>query len=399
MVEKENIYFVKEDVELVNQYQTCFEDFLKINHLHLQNNLYIPLINPRYNLDFEEQKNRSITFETPDLLNDRLSLDNIFSHAGFEPIKPLPIVNFGGNTLFISAGVQIIDNIIHQEGSLISNPKFVAQPVLRTQYIDGVSEGSSTSFINISTEAVNINPQEHFGFIQKWLKIFSNLGMETSKFTFSHRYIDNKTWGDKSFNSFELFVYYDGLEIGDASFNYKVPQSTREKINFSDIGFGLERIKWILQGCSYFDNFTSKYKNEISLPSLAFANTLALLAGSGLKPSNKECGYRFRLFSKRFIDEVKGQHTNLDDLFRENYKYWLKWTDLQTSESEVIETIKNENSRNFNRLLLDQLKDTYPDVGLDINLPTNVLIKRLSGTSVPQDVLNKVIINLHYKNE
>lgn len=396
MVEKENIYLVKEDVELVTQYQTCFEDFLKINHLQLQNNLYIPLTNPRYNLDSEVQKNRPVTFETSDLLNNHLFLENIFSHAGFEPIKPLPIVNFGGNTLFVSAGVQVIDEIIHKEASLITNPKFIIQPVLRTQYIDEVSEGSSTSFINISTEAVNISPDKHFKYLQEWLKVFSGLGMKTGNFTFSHRYLD-KTWGNKTFSGFEFFVYYNGIEIGDASFNYGVPQSTRGSINFSDIGFGLERIKWVLQKGSYFDNFTPKHYTETNLSSLAFANTLSLLAGSGLNPSNKEHGYRFRLFSKRFIDEVKGCHTGLNDLFIENYRYWSKWTDLKVSESDSLEIIKKENSRNFNRLLLDQLRDTYFDVGLDINLPTNVLIKRLGGTSVPQEVLNQVIIDLHYK--
>ncbi len=386
----------KEVIELRDEYQECFENFLKENRLHIQDDRYVPLSSLRFNLDFDEQKNKIVKLKDLTILDDHLSMEGIFSHLGFKPISPLPIVNEGGNTLFVSAGVQVIDDIIHREGQLISVPEFVAQPVLRTQYLDGVFEGSSTSFVNVSTEAVNVDPKKHFDYFQKWLEIFYGLGMESSKFTFTHRSIE-KMWGSKSFDSFEIFVYYDGLEIGDASFNYNVPQSTRENITFSDIGFGLERIRWILRGGSYFDNFNSKTNSEISLPALAFANTLALLSGSGLKPSNKEYGYRFRLFSKRFVDEVKGQYKDFDDLFMENYKYWSKWTNLSISEVESLERIKKENSRNFNRLLLDQMKDSYYDVGLDINLPTDVLLQRLGGTSVPHQVVDELLIDLNYR--
>lgn len=393
---KKEIYSEKEVIRLKSEYQKCFESFLRENQLHEQDDRYIPSSANRSNLDFDKQRDKFIGLEDLTLLDNRLRIEGIFSHLGFKPVEPLPIVNIGGNTLFVSAGVQIIDDIIHREGQLISIPRFVAQPVLRTQYIDGVAEGSSTSFVNVSTEAVNVDPKQHFNYFQKWLELFYSLGMSPDKFTFSHRFIE-KTWGSKSFDGFEFFIYYDDLEIGDASFNYNVPQDTRRNITFSDIGFGLERIKWVLRGGSYFDNFTSRPKSEISLPALAFANTLTLLSGSDLKPSNKEYGYRFRLFSKRFVDEVKGQYKDFDNLFAENYKYWSKWTNLSISEVESLERIKKENSRNFNRLLLDQIKIFYSDVGLDINLPTNVLLQRLGGTSVPSQIVNKLLINLNYQ--
>ncbi len=392
---KKEIHSEKEVVELKSEYQECFGSFLRENQLHIQGDRYVTLSANRSNLDFDEQKDKFTELRDLNLLDNRLQIEDIFSHLGFKPVDPLPIVNKDGNTLFVSAGVQIIDNIIHREDQLISVPIFVAQPVLRTQYIDGVSEGSSTSFVNVSTEAVNVKPRQHFDYFQKWLEIFYSLGMDSSEFTFSHRSIE-KTWGLKSFDGFEIFVYYNGLEIGDASFNYNVPQNTRGNITFSDIGFGLERIKWALQGGSYFDNFTSGPKDGISLSALAFANTLALLSGSDLKPSNKEYGYRFRLFSKRFVDEVKGRHKDFDDLFIENYKYWLKWINLSVLEVESLERIKKENSRNFNRLLLDQMKDSYHDIGLDINLPTNVLLQRLDGTSVPSQIVDKLLIDLNY---
>ncbi|MFA5750025.1 MAG: hypothetical protein WC895_02285 [Candidatus Shapirobacteria bacterium] len=395
---KKNNYLPEnKGTEIVDLYQVCFENFLETNELRpSDNDLYIKTSTTGCNLVTEGEQNNKSNLETLKLLNNPFFLKNIFTQLGFNSIEPLPIVNAKGNTLFVSAGVQIIDDIIHNDGIITEKPKFVIQPVLRTQYIDGVSEGSSTSFINISTEAVNIDPKEHFCFLQQWLKIFIDLGMEKDKFTFKSRHID-KTWGNKTFNGFELFIYYDGLEIGDGSFNYNVAQNTRGDINFSDIGFGLERVKWILSGGSYFDTFTTVYKNQLTLPSLAYANTLSLLSGSGLKPSNKEYGYRFRLFSKRFVDEVKGKCFELDNLFNENYKYWSNWTKLQISESESLSIIRKENSRNFNRLLLDELLKKFNDVNLDINLPTNEIIKRLSHTSVDTKTLEETINNLNYK--
>jgi len=380
----------KKDVDFLPDYNSYLDNFLSINGFSLVDGIYSQ---KEYPMSTQEKKVQQLALEK---LDNRFSLESVFSKSGFKPVEPLGIINNGGNTLFISAGVQILDSVIHEEGCFISEPIFISQPVLRTQYIDGISEGNSTSFINISTEAVNVNPQEHFNYLQNWLNIFYGFGMESSKFTFTHRAVD-KTWGDKIFNGLELFIYYDGLEIGDASFNYGVAQKTRDVINFSDIGFGLERIKWVIRGGSYFDNFISKKYPESSLSSLAFANTLSLLAGSGLNPSNKEHGYRLRLFSKRFIDEVKGQYQDFDDLFLENYRYWLKWTKLPVSEIDSLEIIKKENERNFNRLLLDHLKDNYTDVGLEINIPTNILLSRLNGTSVPRDLIDKLLFNLNYK--
>ena len=190
------------------------------------------------------------------------------------------------------------------------------------------------------------------------------------------------------------------MEIGDASFVKDFPQTNRNNLSFSDIGFGLERIRWILQGGTYANTFTenSHNKKETSIGDVCL-HSLTLLSGSGLKPSNKEHGYRFRLFSKRLIEDIKGDYVNLEASVAHYYQEWKKWTKLEVSEEETIKTISKENQRNFNRILIDELKKYYNDVNLDINLSTEIIINRLSGASVDKNNLLSILKELKYHYE
>lgn len=330
---------------------------------------------------------------TPDFLNQ------YFTKSGFNAVSPVSLLNKGGTTLFICAGVQILDTVIHQEAPIPQEPFFVAQPVLRTQFIESIGEGSSTSFINASTCQLNVSRQEHFQHLQTWIDLFVQLGLNENDLYFKTKpYVQQ--WGDKVVKSEKMFIVYDGLEIGDASFVQDLPQRSRPNLTLSDIGFGLERVKWIMQGGSYFDVLgNGRVSNIIDNTSTVCSHTLALLAGSGLKPSNKEQGYRFRLFSKKLVASALGEHPTTQEQTRSYYDYWKKWITLPTSEEQILHAVSQENTRNFNRILLDRLYESCPDVGLDINQPTAVILKRLKGTSVKPDYLTQILNELKYQNE
>jgi len=330
---------------------------------------------------------------TPDFLN------RYFAQKGFKVVSPIPLLNENGTTLFTCAGVQILDPIIHQEGPIPQEPTFVAQPVLRTQFIDNIEEGSSTSFINVSTCQLNISRQEHFQHLQAWIDLFIQLGLREADLYFKTKPYEQR-WGDKTVKSEKIFIVYDGLEIGDASYVEDLPQNGRPNLSLSDIGFGLERIKWVMQGGSYFDALGSgRVASSIDGVSAVCSHTLSLLSGEGLKPSNKAQGYRFRLFSKKLVSNTLGGHLGTQEQVRDYYKYWERWTSLLMTEDQAIQAVAQENARNFNRILLDRLCERHPDVGLDINLPTAVILKRLKGTSVKPDYLNQVLYELKYDNE
>ena len=330
---------------------------------------------------------------TPDFLNQ------YFDKNGFNVVSPISLLNKNGTTLFVCAGVQILDPVIHQETPISQEPSFVAQPVLRTQFIDCIGEGTSTSFINASTCQINITPQGHFQHLQTWIDLFIQLRLKETDLYFKTK-TDKQQWGDKTVKSEKIFIIYDGLEIGDASYVKDLPQKSRPNLSLSDIGFGLERVKWIMQGGSYFDVLgNGRVVNNIDGVSAVCSHTLSLLAGEGLKPSNKEQGYRFRLFSKKLVSNILGNHLATQDQTRSYYNYWKKWTKLSSSKDQTLQAVTQENTRNFNRILLDRLHEKCPDVGLDINQPTTVILKRLKGTSVKPDYLTQVLNELKYKNE
>ena len=102
-----------------------------------------------------------------------------------------------------------------------------------------------------------------------------------------------------------------------------------------------------------------------------------------------------RLFSKKFISENIKEHLEIEELAKNAYKYWSNWLNLPISENEALLLIKKENERNFNRELLDSLKLKYKDVDIDINQPTEKILKLLRGTSVDKDYLIELYRKIH----
>ena len=297
-----------------------------------------------------------------------------------------------GSTLFISAGVQILDSIIYDEKEIFTDKIFITQPVFRTQFIHKINEGVSSSFINIATEMINKNPKEHFYALNQWIKLLNNLGLNKENIILKslERY---DRWGKRKFLQKILKIYYKDLEIGDALY-IDMPQDSRESISISDIGFGLDRIKWLLSdNASYHQAIApnSELFSNLDNKIIDYTRTLSLLAGSGVKPSNNEHGYRFRQLSKLLIKTNLGKKINLNNLVKSWHEDWQKWTNLPVSEEDAGKIIGLENERNLNRGILDILKVNYPDVDIDINQSTDKVIKLLKGTSVDKEYLQKIL--------
>ena len=228
-------------------------------------------------------------------------LKNYFFKKNYNCIKPYKIVN-NNDTIFITAGIQPILSD-YRNNKLINNKKiYLSQPVIRTQFANSISEGSSIAFTNSTTAGFNITKEEHYILINDWMELFNELGMNTKNiFTKTKEY--ERTWGDLIVNGEKTFYYYNGIELGDTTFFTKITKHG-DYIgikSMSDVGFGLERLRWCVNKNSYFD----LYNENILLPIevKAYLSVLALLSVNNVKPSNKNSGYRFRVFSKK----IKGE--------------------------------------------------------------------------------------------
>jgi len=350
------------------------------------------LFNPKEKFQFIKNP---INPESSRLLDNPHFLYEYFKEKGYKTSEPKPIVNSNGTTLFISSGVQILENVFQNEDQIPQEHIFVAQPVFRTQYIEFVDEGISTSFINVSIESINKTTADHFQNLQNLLNFFDALGLRKNDYHFEIDHKDSK-WGDKKHRQQRIKIYYQGLEIGDALFIENFPQNSRDYLQISDIGFGLERLKWVLRGGSYWEQITSGACTDYTSKTIDFTRTLSLLAGSGVVPHFKAHGYRFRLLSKRLTEECirEKRRQDLDILADSFYDQWSNWTRFTTPKEEAINLIRRERVRNFNAELISRLKEFYYDVDVDISKPTEEVVMLLRGTSANpkhvQDILQEM---------
>lgn len=312
-------------------------------------------------------------------------LKDYFEDRDYEYIKPYNIVN-NNDTVFVSAGIQplLAD---YRKGLLKENKKlYISQPVIRTQFAKSVAEGFSIAFVNSTTAAFNLSQAQHNDMVNEWLSLFYELGIKKQHVTSRDKDYERQ-WGDLIVKGHTKFYYCDGIELGDTTFFTQITKDG-QKIDLetmSDIGFGLERIRWVVTKNPYFDLYSDS--SSLLPEEKACLSVLALLVVNDVTPSNKNSGYRVRLFSKSLVSILNGKDLSLEQrkYFDECISYWKDW---QQSEKEVdIKLFFNEYVRNCNRFILDRLQEKgYGNIsGIDINIPREEFKKRVVGSCVKKE--------------
>lgn len=282
-----------------------------------------------------------------------------FSSIGFDLATPRNIANVDGQTDLVIAGVQMFDDIIHRNQYVREDKIFVAQPCVRMQFQSHVEsqEGTSTSFVNVCTEQMGVEFDEHLQSIDYWCTILSKLGLHMNDFAVVMR-VSQKNWGTGKFLALELFFSYGGLELGDAAY-LRIPQSNRPAIPISDIGFGLERIAWAINKTgSYFD---------FLLPSTAIGRkemfdacrTLALLVLCGVQATNKGPGLQFRRFAK--VLSEKYYSTDLFEILLYYFDYWEQFIAPSIKREEAVKLARLEIERFVNLRICKMLNLPQPN--------------------------------------
>ena len=309
-------------------------------------------------------------------------LKNYFKERGYNCLKPYRVVN-NTDTVFLTAGIQPILSNFRNLSIDDTHKIFLAQPVIRTQFVDSICEGSSIAFINATTAGFNILEEEHNKLVEDWLNLFFELGM--SKKSVSKRSKDyERTWGDLLVSGKKTFYYYDGLELGDTTYFTKVTKDGKNIgiDTMSDLGFGLERLRWCISGKSYYDLYSDS--REISPQIKAYLQALALLTVNDVVPSNKNSGYRVRMFSKRLVNLLEGRLLSNEEkkYFLECIKYWQEWQEVN-KEVDIL-TFEKEYLRNCNRYIIDKLtQEGYKNLsGININVGREEMMQKLISSGV-----------------
>lgn len=325
------------------------------------------------------------------ILFDCNSLKEFFKERNYTCVKPYLIDN-NNDTVFVSAGIQplLLD---YRKNKLNSFEKiYVAQPVVRTQYSNSVEEGSSIAFVNLTTSSFNHSEEEHFRMVKHWYELLYEIGLSKNDITLSSDIYETK-WGDLELCGKRTFYYYKDVEIGDTTFFTKIVDNKSRQIadSMSDLGFGLERLRWLTNGGSYYDLYSNSIELDIKLK--AYLSVIALLAVNNIKPSNKNTGYRARMFSKKLVALLDGRNLSLleEKYLDECIEYWKEWQEKSNFHDKQI--IIAEFIRNGNRNIIDQLSSQgFNNLsGININVSRTELEKKLITSGVDKEKIKKLI--------
>jgi hypothetical protein len=326
--------------------------------------------------------------------------DELFEQfEGISVIKPDKITrSTGDTTFFTSAGVQHIETIFKDEGDLRKEKFIVAQPVIRSQFMDKVKDGTSTSFINLSVESIDANPAEFIKLSNEFIKLVVNQGIDPKELRFCIDEISDR-WGDKKFHKTVLTLYFNNIELGECVYMHDYPVKEDKKIDIVDIGFGIERLNWGINNKNYFPDFDKFYTSNIDSNKITAIidaiRTAVLIAGEGVAPSNHDHGYRLRQLSKRFISRDVGVNLDFRGLIDISYEYWKRWgAPFNLDKEEILKIISQENERNWNSLFLLKLKEYSDfDIRVNINQKSTDFLQQINA-SLPKEaktIVDKII--------
>jgi len=304
-------------------------------------------------------------------------------------------------TFFTTAGIQRIESILNSSNAIDKFSYIVAQPVVRSQYMDGACNGTSSTFINLTVVDTRSTPLDFINRCNELIQLACRHGIDPSVLTFNIGTGD-VAWGERQFHNLSFTIYYNGIELGECVNIYDFPVSPTETISMVDLGFGVERFRWgVWPERHYYPEFEYLYEqnptvdsNEIS----AFIDSIrgmVLIAGEGVAPANKNQGYRFRQLSKRFTLKRKGLVFDQTQLIETAYYSWVDNGYVPPIDLEKIQkAIEAENDRNFNAEILARI----PIQGkrrptININQSSQAFLKQVQF-SAPKEAIQLILAEI-----
>ena len=301
----------------------------------------------------------------------------------------------GDTTYFTTAGVQRIETILREEGKLERRKFVIAQPSIRSQFMDKVKDGTSTSFVNLSVESIVSTPDEFIDLSNQLIKMVIDQGASRDGLEFKIEEVFDK-WGDRKFTKTVLTIYFKETEVGECVYIHDYSSSKTEKVAVSDISFGVERLNWALgNSINYFPEFNDFYSETVDSNKITSVidciRTAVLMAGEGIKPSHHDPGYRLRQLLKRFVSRNQIIDFDATKLARTAFAYWEKWGFKPSVPiDEVVEIINLENVRSYNVLILSMLeKEGGPRININVSQPTNRLLEQINR-SLPKEIVSAI---------
>lgn len=214
----------------------------------------------------------------------------IHSRAGIGPDRPLP-VNWGRETDLLVSAAQGLDPWLKHGGETPWRDGFIAQPVVRHVSISPGSEltdGMLSSFVNASSIGKITSVDDHVARLDVWLDSLSSIGVHVGRLAMK-TYL--QPWSRGEVRGISTFITLDGTEFSDASLLWNVLSPDRKG---SDIGLGLERLRWIVSKEGWHESVFGVDVSPVHAYHRDAIRTAVLLSMHGVRPSSSGAGAALR---------------------------------------------------------------------------------------------------------
>lgn len=293
------------------------------------------------------------------------SVSTHFASAQFVATNRRDIANPSGrDTQFVGAGLQVFEGGIERGLDPPAMPLFVPQPVIRLNYWNavGVTDATSTSFVNLCTEHARSSLTEFLRHLDVWLDLLVKLRIRLDDTTILHA---PERWRGGPFSGPCLSVVVSGTEVGDAVLIDEVGTGATGYLPIADFSFGLERIVAALNPGLPYSLFLGALP-ESALPmnerAIDRVRTATLMCMSGVDPSSREHGRHLR----RAVNDVLRQGSALDfaAAIEHAHEYWSQFiTPLRTlHECHRILEAERARARAINIVRMCRAEATKPDL-------------------------------------
>lgn len=234
-----------------------------------------------------------------------------FAKAHFVTTNRRDIANPAGRaTQFVGAGLQVFEDGIERGLDPPRMPLFVPQPVIRLNYWDavGVSEATSTSFVNLCTEHAQSSLTEFCRHLDVWMDMLVKLGIRINDTTIV---LAPEQWRGGPYSGPCLSVIVRGIEVGDAILIDEGGAEATGYLPIVDFSFGLERIVAVLNPGLRYSLFLGALpesvlpENERAIDRL---RTATLMCMAGVAASSRGHGRHLR----RAVKDAIRQGSALD---------------------------------------------------------------------------------------
>jgi len=303
----------------------------------------------------------------------------------------------GDTTIFTSAGIQHLETLERDKINLESEKFKIAQPVIRSQFMDKIKEGYSTSFIDEAVIQLGVSDEDFFSMCKQMVIDSLNYDTDIQKYYLTIETQDDR-WGQKKFTKLVVTLYYDGNEVSEGVYIDQFPKIDGKTVSVAETTHSAERFNWIHRknrDQPYFIGFEEFYRSDNKDDVARIIDpvrTATLMLMQGVVPSHKDPGFRLRQLIKRFVERNAETSFSEDRLSDLSYDFWLgNNVEGIVGKDEVRALLKKEMIRAQNIYIVSRVeRDTGKKIKVDVNLSTDEFIKRISPSKEITQVIEKI---------